>query len=370
MSAARPPSAVRYTARAPNGRPTYPSADARPTPPGASPAGWTARWPAAPSSESPSRRAGRKTRAPRRTFAPPRPLTRHRAAPASPGRVPRRRGGARRAGRGRAAPLVAVGDQHAAMFSDPALAGAAPQDTRYIAPWDVLQSPRSLAALDDYLAAARAANVRVLLSLGHAQPAAVAQGAAERRAVRERVPRPARPLPVDHRLRGVERGEPLQPADLPPPGAGRSLLQRRAADLLGLPHRRRRSPRHGDGRGLGAPLPAGGARAAHLGPAQLHRREPPERACHLEVPAAHPGPGVVHRDRRPREAQEPLAHPLPAGDRARRQGHGLGVQAGGAVAAREARVLLRVVARTPAGARPGTPRSWTGAGVRGRRLPS
>jgi hypothetical protein len=68
----------------------------------------------------------------------------------------------------RAAPLVAVGDQQASMFSDPHWRALHLRDTRYVAPWDVLQSPRRLAALDAYLAAARAANVRVLLSLGHA----------------------------------------------------------------------------------------------------------------------------------------------------------------------------------------------------------
>jgi hypothetical protein len=67
-----------------------------------------------------------------------------------------------------APPIVAVGDQHAAMFSDPHWRALHLTDTRYVAPWDVLQSPRNLAALDAYLAAANAANVRVLLSLGHA----------------------------------------------------------------------------------------------------------------------------------------------------------------------------------------------------------
>ncbi len=68
-----------------------------------------------------------------------------------------------------APPIVAVGDQHPAMFSDPRWRALHLTDTRYVAPWDVLQSPRDQAALDAYLAAADQANVRVLLSLGHAR---------------------------------------------------------------------------------------------------------------------------------------------------------------------------------------------------------
>jgi hypothetical protein len=68
-----------------------------------------------------------------------------------------------------ASPVVAVGDQHPAMFSDPHWRALHLTDTRYVAPWDVLQSRRDLAALDAYLNAANQANVRVLLSLGHAR---------------------------------------------------------------------------------------------------------------------------------------------------------------------------------------------------------
>jgi hypothetical protein len=68
-----------------------------------------------------------------------------------------------------APPIVAVGDQHPAMFSDPHWRALHLTDTRYVAPWDVLSSPRDKAALDAYLNAANQANVRVLLSLGHAR---------------------------------------------------------------------------------------------------------------------------------------------------------------------------------------------------------
>src|SRR4051794_24039846 len=68
-----------------------------------------------------------------------------------------------------AAPIVAVGDQHPGMFGDPRWRALHVGDARYVAPWNVLQSAGDRAALDAYLATARAANVRVLVSLGHAR---------------------------------------------------------------------------------------------------------------------------------------------------------------------------------------------------------
>jgi hypothetical protein len=68
-----------------------------------------------------------------------------------------------------AAPIVGIGDQHPRMFSDARWHALHLKDARYVAPWNVLRSPVDRAALDAYLDAARAAHVRVLLSLGHAR---------------------------------------------------------------------------------------------------------------------------------------------------------------------------------------------------------
>jgi hypothetical protein len=57
------------------------------------------------------------------------------------------------------------------MFSDAHWRALHLKDTRYVAPWNVLSARRDRAALDAYLATARAAGVRVLLSLGHARAA-------------------------------------------------------------------------------------------------------------------------------------------------------------------------------------------------------
>lgn len=94
-----------------------------------------------------------------------------------------------------AAPIVAVGDQHPAMFSDPHWKALRMRYTRYVAPWNVLRSPADRAALDAYLAAAQARNVQVLLSLGHARKRrlhhvlpSVARYAHEFRAIHARYP--------------------------------------------------------------------------------------------------------------------------------------------------------------------------------------
>jgi hypothetical protein len=68
-----------------------------------------------------------------------------------------------------AAPIVAVGDQHPAMFSDPQWRRLHLMNARYVAAWNVMQSPRDLEALDAYLNVANQANVNVLVSLGHAR---------------------------------------------------------------------------------------------------------------------------------------------------------------------------------------------------------
>jgi hypothetical protein len=56
-----------------------------------------------------------------------------------------------------------MGEQKAAMFTDPLFTPLGIRHARYIAPWDSLQDPRQRDKLDHWMAAARAANVRVLL---------------------------------------------------------------------------------------------------------------------------------------------------------------------------------------------------------------
>jgi hypothetical protein len=94
-----------------------------------------------------------------------------------------------------AAPIIAIGDQHPGMFSDPRWKALHVKEARYVAPWNALQSAGDRAALDAYLAAARAAHVRVLVSLGHARKRrlhhvlpGVAEYAREFRALHARYP--------------------------------------------------------------------------------------------------------------------------------------------------------------------------------------
>jgi polysaccharide biosynthesis protein PslG len=94
-----------------------------------------------------------------------------------------------------ASPIVAVGDQHPQMFKDPQWKALHLGYARYVAPWNLMHSPVDRAALDDYLAGARAAHARVLLAFGHARQRrlhhvlpSVAQYTREFRAIHARYP--------------------------------------------------------------------------------------------------------------------------------------------------------------------------------------
>jgi len=60
---------------------------------------------------------------------------------------------------------VGLGDQSAAMFSAPAYQALKLKKTRYYIRWDAAKDPGALAAADAYVAAARAAGVRVLMHI-------------------------------------------------------------------------------------------------------------------------------------------------------------------------------------------------------------
>jgi hypothetical protein len=60
-------------------------------------------------------------------------------------------------------PVIGIGEQKVGMFSDPRWQSLGLPHVRYIAPWDALNDPRQRRLLDDWMAAAREADARVLL---------------------------------------------------------------------------------------------------------------------------------------------------------------------------------------------------------------
>src|SRR3954453_5907827 len=58
---------------------------------------------------------------------------------------------------------VGLGDQHASTFSAPAFRALHIKKVRYFIRWDAAKVPYALAQADDYVRAAKAAHVRVLL---------------------------------------------------------------------------------------------------------------------------------------------------------------------------------------------------------------
>jgi hypothetical protein len=60
-------------------------------------------------------------------------------------------------------PVIGIGEQKVGMFSDPRWQRLDLRHVRYIAPWDALNDPRQRRLLDDWMAAARKADARVLL---------------------------------------------------------------------------------------------------------------------------------------------------------------------------------------------------------------
>ena len=208
------------------------------------------------------------------------------------------------------------------MFSDPRFLASDLHYARRAIPWDTLTSPTQTAAARR-VARGRARRARQPAALLHALEREPAP-AADARAPALRVPPLPRALPVGDRLRELERGQPLRRADLPSPAARRGLLAQAARRVPDVPDPRRRGPRHAQHDLVGEGLPARGqGRAALLGPAQLHRRQPAAHDRHAAAAEDGQGPGVVHRDGRHRVAHEPPQGDLPRVRRARGDGDAL-----------------------------------------------
>jgi hypothetical protein len=67
----------------------------------------------------------------------------------------------------RSGPLVGISEQKPQMFSSKPWKRLEVRDARYTTPWDTLEDPAQLALLDEWMAAARRARVRVLLGFAH-----------------------------------------------------------------------------------------------------------------------------------------------------------------------------------------------------------
>ena len=161
----------------------------------------------------------------------------------------------------------------------PVLQGArSVKHVRVITAWDSLRHKWSRDDLDDYMNAAHAAGVQVLLGFGHSRSAKrkVRRYVPRRQGVHQGVPEVQEALPVGEGLADLERGQPLRRADLPQGPPRRALLQQHQAQLLRL----QRSSAADvldtpDDVAVGQGVPAHGPQGqADLGPAQLHRREP------------------------------------------------------------------------------------------------
>jgi hypothetical protein len=61
--------------------------------------------------------------------------------------------------------IVGVGDQSASVFSNPAYQALGLKRTRYFIRWDAVRNPAALALADQFVAAAKAANVKVLMHI-------------------------------------------------------------------------------------------------------------------------------------------------------------------------------------------------------------
>ena len=228
-----------------------------------------------------------------------------------------------------ARPAIGIGEQKLGMFADPNWQRLGLRDVRYVAPWDALHDPRQRALLDAWIAAARGAGARVLLGFAHSlrSEALARRLPTPRRFEREFVRFRARYPDVRDWIVWNEANHPFSlTADRPRRAAryfdavARNCARCRvvAADVLDVER---------DG-GVGAQVPAPrGRAAAHLGAAQLRRRQPLRLRGHARPARRHAaGQGLVHRDRRPgaaarvrgnaRDARVPL---LAAARRARRR---------------------------------------------------
>ena len=77
-------------------------------------------------------------------------------------------------------PVIGIGEQNPQIFSNPYFKALGVKQVRYITAWDSLRHKWSRDILDEYMSAARAAHVEVMLGFGHAR--------SPNRTIRRRVP--------------------------------------------------------------------------------------------------------------------------------------------------------------------------------------
>ena len=197
---------------------------------------------------------------------------------------------ARRGERRRAA-AIGIGEQSPAIFQDPSWQQLGSRDVRYIVAWDALRVPwqkRRGRRLPGGRARRRRARAARLQPLALAAASRAASTLPSPTPLPARVPAPSARTTRGSRVPDLERGQPPRPADLEPPGHRRPLLRHAAPQLPQLHDRRPVGARH-DSRcraGCRQVEKAAKHRVAHLGAAQLHRRQPLPHARHALAAAA------------------------------------------------------------------------------------
>ena len=266
-----------------------------------------------------------------------------------------------------ATPVIGVGEHDARMFSDPHWQALAARPVRVVVAWDVLQAKQSRTELDHYMTAARAAGAEVLVSFGRSRTAgrtwvlpSTARMAQIFQAFRARYPW------VQQYVTWNEANHCSQPTCRRPERVAEyfDAMRRRcpscqivAADVLDTDA-----------------MPAWVARFRKAAKTKgiiwgLHNYVDANRMRTTGTKAllkATTGPvwftetgGVVWRENAARPHRL-----LRAGGRPRGDGHQVGLQAGGALAAGEARLLLQLAARPHLGLRAGGRPRAPAAGVR------
>ena len=218
------------------------------------------------------------------------------------------------------APIVGVGDQSPAMFTDPSFQQLGVKHSRLVLAWDWYKHPNLISSTDQWMAAAQAAGVRPLVAFnvnwgtknGHRKPPSIAAYRKSFRLVRERYPF------VSDYTAWNEANHTAQPTAKSPRLAARYYNAMRsdcrsctivAADVL-------------DTRDMVAwvkKFKKHAKKPAHLGHPQLQGRQ--RRDQHHEAAAeGRQGPGLADRDRRHpapqagrRQPRRPQAHQGPAG---------------------------------------------------------
>ena len=256
---------------------------------------------------------------------------------------------ARRAGAGaeEAAPIpvIGIGEQNPEMFASPYFR-ALERQARARHHGLGLAAPPLVARRAGPLHVRRARRRREGAARLRPRAQHEAQGApprAERARVHQGVPEVQEALPVAEGVADLERGQPLRRADLP---QGRAASPASSTTSGTTASAARSSPPTCSTRPtmprVGARVPPHRPRRqGHLGPAQLHRRQPLPHHGHEGAAEGGPeGQDLVHGDRRAGRAPQRLADRLPRQPQARGEGDQAGVQARRAEPARAARLHL------------------------------